>query len=211
MYNLEVRAYHNFFVGDDAVLAHNSYAALKNKVNATFTWLIKFLDNSHPKIRLAYLEADELLNLRSLRSKRQKNLDIDVSSKNTGIMIVKELDADIDSKLFSSISGKDKFGIDVGVEVEYDKNGFFKNKDKDCSWDGGDIGKIPRHADCEKKFLEELVKRLKAKGASKDVKGLVEIHTEFVPCESCTNIIELFHQEYPNINLVVKTHEKGKF
>ncbi len=194
-------------MGDDAVVAHNSYAALKQRIDATYKWLSKFLDYQHPKILLSYLSNEELDFLRAIKAKITHT---DVSKKNVGLLKIKELDVKLESDLFTSISGRDKLGIDKGIEVEYNPNGSFKGKDFKCNWDGTEgPATTPRYADTEKKLLEDLDDRLQKKGANSNTSGLVEIHTELIPCKSCTKIIEEFNIKYPNIKLVVKTHEKS--
>lgn len=62
-----------------------------------------------------------------------------------------------------------------------------------------------RNVDTEAKMLEDLARRLGDKNLSK---GSIKLFTELPPCPSCSRVIKLFNEKYPNI-VVEVIHNNG--
>lgn len=69
--------------------------------------------------------------------------------------------------------------------------------------------KFDRHADTEAKILEDINGKI---GSNNKISGAIELYTELLACQSCTNIILEFRERYPNIKLDIfaKDMEHGE-
>ncbi|WP_226294034.1 deaminase domain-containing protein [Aquimarina algicola] len=64
---------------------------------------------------------------------------------------------------------------------------------------------IARNIDTEYKILTEIATKL---GNNNKAKGVVRLFTERPPCNSCSNVIDLFSKKYPLIDVEI-IHNKG--
>jgi len=64
------------------------------------------------------------------------------------------------------------------------------------------VVEFPRYKDTEAKILEDIASKIK----DPNIKGEVNLFSEFDTCQSCTNIILEFREKYPNIKLNIFTN-----
>ncbi len=63
-----------------------------------------------------------------------------------------------------------------------------------------------RNVDTEHKMIEEISRKL---GDNKLIEGKIILFTELPPCPSCSNVIEQFKKQYPNIDIII-LHNNGE-
>lgn len=81
----------------------------------------------------------------------------------------------------------------------------FCSKDAQALFDAKVVSGYLRKKDSEKKILEYLGMALKN---VKDPEGVIYIHSERIPCISCSEVAEKFQKMYPNIKVIMTGYKQ---
>ncbi|NBB31434.1 polymorphic toxin-type HINT domain-containing protein [Cellulophaga sp. BC115SP] len=209
VYNLEVYRDHTYLVGDDGVLVHN--ACWSEKFKAFYD---EFKDDIHYK---KLFESDKLVI--NFISEADLNLFGKIK-KDNGIGPLKNI-AKTDYSV--NIGGQTKSGNHWAISgFTNEKNpnlsdpiGLPPPSDATSIFKGSTFNdRIQRGNDSEVKLLDKIAKELGATSITQkfpNATGKVKIISELFPCASCTKIINLFKEMFPNIELEIVAQSKQSF
>jgi hypothetical protein len=212
VYNLEVYRDHNYLVGKGRILVHNA-CTISDKFN-------KFVDEFKDDVNYKKLFDSDNVVINYISD--SELADFIATKARNGIASAKNIAR---GEYSVSIGGRTKSGNDWAIAGYTDGNklpnltnpvGLPPPSDATSIFKGSTFvySDLPRGNDSEVKILDKIARELGATSITQrfpGATGKVKIITELFPCPSCTKIISVFKEMFPNIELEIVAQAKNTF